>query len=578
MPFFAYAKASVSLSCSTKSVTVGEAFRVTLTLKGDIGGDVKILQYSQARGVQINWNNSSRSNNTSIINGVVSKEMGFSFEAVARQVGTHRISPIILEMGGKRYTTNQTQIHVTKRQQSNFYVAQSSLSNNQCYYGQTVVLNIDFMIAEQEIKRYQSYVRKNYELANVHYGPLTIPETLKKNFNVKPVKYRAANNNNDLIFGEEIQGRKLNGFFYRVHRISLELDPKSTGSITIPSMPISFYKAKVSRGFFGNQIQADTPLGGQTQALRLTVLDVPGSNKPEGYQGIISDLVDLKLKVLDLTPGQKVQLHSPIAIELEVHSKSVKSKLHAPDFNLQPKLLEGFNVSYESMTREETDFGIRFKEIIIRPKTPELKEVPSLSLPYFSSKQSKYIHALSKPFALSVEKVSVDDQLNEESPLAMLQNQDKIEIKKEEKVEGLETNLERLNANWKDGFSVVSFLSLSLLPWISSILVFVMIALGNASKNSKANQAYGYNDSLNRIVQSSSSSEILDTLSKYINKTFNVTDPASIKLKNEDLQKELKSLLENLEAASYAAASQSNNDSMKNQTQAIIKSIQKELS
>jgi len=572
------AEASVTLQLSSASVVLGEDLTLDLIIKGNIQGEVKMRKASTSTGIQINWTNSSRSNNISIVNGRTTRENKFSFSAKAIKLGQHNITPIVMDIGGKLYTSNSVSINITKAQKSNHYLLQTSLSKNECFLGETIDLHIDYLFSVQEIQKYKQYAG-NYELANVHYAPFSIPSALNKSFHIEPQLFRSGQGQKNIYFGTEISQRSVAGFQYRVHRITFRLEPKKVGRIRIPSFNANFFSAKVSRHMFGGyQVARNQRRAGISQPLNLNVQKIPNKNIPDDFTDLITDVINIELKVLDITENQKVQLHSPIAISLHYKGNITPSGIKGPNWDAQTKLLEGFNVSYESMIIEENTGGFICSEITIRPKRSDIKEIPPISISYFNPNTKVFNQVQSKSFKIIVEDISMEDKLNTPTPRQLIDQQKEEKAKQPivEKIEGLEKNLTLLQKPWKKNLPWNLFFLITVGPWGLYSIVILRKQLLNLNKRKRSNQKFSSHDSIRKLDSSKNNSESLDIFSKYISHNWKVTDPSQMALSNEALKNEVLSILEAFEAASYSSSDESAHDKLTLEAKNLISKLAKE--
>ncbi len=571
---------SITLQLSSTSVVLGDDLTLNLLIKGNIQGEIKLRKASTSSGIEINWNNSSRSNNVQIINGRTTRENKFGFAAKAIKLGRHQISPLVMDIGGKLYTSNSVTINITKAQKSNHYLLQTSLSKNECFLGETLDFHIDYLFSIQEIQKYKQYAG-NYELANVHYTPFSIPSELSNLFHVEAKLYRSPQGQKSLYFGSEVTQRSVGGFQYRVHRITFRLEPKQIGKISIPILNANFFNAKVSRHMFGGyQVSRNQRRGATSKPLTLNVLKIPTENKPDDFTDLITDTINIKLEVLDITQNQKVQLHSPIAINLHYKGNITPTGVKGPNWDAQKALLEGFNISYESMIIEENNDGFTCSEITIRPKSSTIKEIPPITLSYFNPNTKSFLQTKTNSFKISVEDISMEDKLNTPTPLQLIEQQKEEKENQPivEKIEGLEKNLSLLQEPWKKNFPWIFFYVITFGPWGIYSIVAIQKKIFQLNKQKLSNQKYGSNDSIKKLSQSQNNSESLDIFSKYISHTWKVSDPSQINLNNTDLKNEVIALLESFEAASYASTTESSHEHLTQQAKALISKLALEAS
>ncbi|MBF0197674.1 MAG: BatD family protein [Planctomycetes bacterium] len=572
------ANTTLSLSIDPRAPVIGDQVSIKATLTNPQGnGQIGIQQTPKTPGLNIQWNRQpSTSQNTTMHNGRFSSQYVLTWSGRATQKGTFTLSPLKLQIGGKTITSNSLKYTITAAQKSNLYLLKTHLSKKECFVGESIEYHIDYLISEQEVSKYERYSR-GYEMANNHYGPFSIPQAWKDNFHVKAKFFRSARGESELFFGSPVANQKVNNFVYRVHRITFLLEPKKSGKLILPALKTQLYKLKASRDFFGfgNQLQRGQAVPVSAPALSLTVAPPPSEGRPASFTGIICESMQAKLKVMDIKPGQKVMLHSPRSIELEIQTELPPDGLLPPVWSAQKELNKNFKVSHQSTLEEKTDRSMIFKEIIIRPKDVNATEIPAIELSYFQASTKKYVTIKTKPFPISIEAVAITNQ-DDESPLQIFTQPQKEKKESIGRVSGIEVSTGLLNQVYQKKYSWWLFMPLIIAPWLLWVILYIYHSLRANLKIKKEKGRYGLQDSIQKLSQAQKSSEILELLSRYTCHKWKVTDPNMVKFKsNPELKQELADLLEELSAASYAGQS-SGDEELKNKTRVILQKLNKE--
>lgn len=563
----------ISTELQPTNPVFGEEVRFTVTIKGQLSGGISVQQYPSSPGLRINWNSPSQSQNTSIINGRMSRQYSFSWSGQAIRQGQFTLSPIKMVIGGKPYTGKAINFSVSKQQTSQFYLLKVNAPLKDAYVGQAIPLHIDYCFADQEIRKYERYKGGAYELAGTHYSPLKIPKSLENNFYITAKRARQAQNKD--YYGEAIASKMIGAFNYRIHRITLLLEPKKTGTFTIPPIDGVFHRLKAVRGFFGIELKhASPPIASTSQAITIRVIDPPGQNKPESYHGLVCQKLELRLKVLDIQPHQKVQLHSPLSIEIELICDLPATALSLPPWDVQKQLQKDFYISDESMTSENSGGGKRFKEIIIRPQNKDTKAIPPIQISYFDPVQKKYMIAYSKAFPIEVEAVS-NEALQQHIPEQALSTPKPIPTPTSvSKIEGLESNLDNLKQSFKSEISWLSYSIIALFPWLLLGLVKLSSSIKKGLQEKSEQGTHGLSDSLRKLTSSQNPSQLLDILNKFICHKWELTDPYQLKLNDQDLLNQTTELLKKLESMSYSSQ-QAEASSLKDDLKDLLKRLNK---
>lgn len=562
--------ASLNVQISPQNPSEGEPFNYIATLKG-VKAMPQIAAAPQCKGWEgINWSNPSIKQQ--IINGNYS--LILSWQAKAKSKGRYPISPLVLLANGKQVKSNTLTLNITPVQTSDFYLFQSSLSSQKAYVGQSIDLNLDLLFSDKEIQKYERYLESGYELAQRHYDPMDLKGDWTKNFHIVPKVFRQAQGSN-LYFGVKVDNVQLGDYIYRRHRLTFTLEAKSAGTFTIPPLQQLFYQLTFRRAFIGiDAVRTSKPVAAKSKALALEVMEPPMENRPKSFNGQVCKNLNVEMKVPDLLAGQQVQMHSPISLQLKVSGSIAPVSIRSPNWNQQVTLQEGFDISATSMVRDDQKDHTLFSEIVVRPKSSTITEIPGIEFSYFDPEKKLYKTIQTKPFPIKVQ--AVDESLGlEDQPLALLET--KNEIQKSQtigRIEGIEINQDKLmqatRKHWPWGW----VMSLTYLPLLSISGFSALKKLIQHRKHLDHTQRFEASGTIKTLQSSQDSSAILDAVSRYINHKWRVLDPRNAKIQPESKDK-LEQLLSDLEAASYAPAGGSQS-SLQNQAIELIKLLEKE--
>jgi len=501
--------------------------------------------------------------------------LAFTWTGQAKTKGSYPVSPFIIEVDGQKLTSKSLTLVVSPQQTSALYLFQTSLSSNQAYVGQSIDLHLDLLMAEQEIQKYERYLGQNYELANRHYNAIELKDDWTKDFHIIPKLVRQAQGASNVYFGSPITSLKIGDFLYRRHRLTFTLEPKQTGIFTIPAMQEPFFKLSFQRGFFGVEAQKDSrPIVANAPALKLDVLETPAQNRPSSFNGQVCEVLEVELIVPDLSAGQEVQLHAPLPIQLKISGSLSSESIRNPTWNAQTELLQQFEVSTQSIQRDDQDHFTLFSEIILRPKRTDLTSIPPIEVSYFDPVKKVYLSAKTKAFPIKVQAVDIEAGL-EEKPLALLELQKKKDpIKTIGRVEGLEVSHSLLShthtRHWPWVWvSLLSYSPLALVGFYYGLSIFIHRKVKYSEEH-----RFHASGSLKTIQSATSSSAILEALNKFITHKYHVSDPRLAKLSTEH-KSALDRLLSELEAASYAPDGDQK-ESLRNQSLEMVKRLAKD--
>jgi hypothetical protein len=395
-----------------------------------------------------------------------------------------------------------------------------------------------------------------------------------ENFHIIPKTFRQAQGSNR-YFGVKVGNLQLGQYIYRRHRLTFTLEPKSTGSFTIPSLQQLFYQLTFRRAFIGvDAVRTNKPVAAKTNPLSLKVTEPPLENRPKSFNGQVCKSLKVEMKIPDLQSGQQVQMHSPISLLLKVSGSISPISIRSPNWNQQDQLKQGFDISATSMVRDDQKDHTLFSEIVVRPKSADIVEIPGIEFSYFDPESKQYKTVQTKAFPITVQ--AVDESLGlEDQPLALLET--KNEIQKSQtigRIEGIEINQEKLMQPTQKHWPWSWIITLTYLPLLSISGYSALGILLKRKKHLDHSQRFQAAGTIKTLQQSQESSAILDAVSRYINQKWKVIDPRKAPIQPESKVK-LEQLLSDLEAASYAPDGGSQS-SLQNQAIELIQLLEKE--
>lgn len=100
---------------SEQTIYEGEQVRLNLILRGEEIGSTRLPRLPEIPGLQLITPTPSRSQRISIVNGVTTAELRFSWNLVATEVGAGSVPPITIEMDGERYSSEPLDFEVIQQ-------------------------------------------------------------------------------------------------------------------------------------------------------------------------------------------------------------------------------------------------------------------------------------------------------------------------------------------------------------------------------------------------------------------------------------------------------------------------------
>ena len=361
---------------TSKDIYAGEQFNLQIIIDGyDQPGQVDLTPLSAYNPRSAGGGNTSQTS-ISIINGRTTtnavRRYVMNYTLTAGQAGTIRIPALAVTVDGKSYKTNPVELNVAQPGTTDQLELETTLSQQQCYEGQAVVLTVKF-----------------YVYANVGDYQFDIPALT-----------------NDAFYVEDRDATKQ----YKVNRRNKEailltfskvLIPKQAGDYDLGASSVS---ADVAVGrarsrnsfddFFQNNVQYKR-FAVSAQPLKLSVLPLPQQDKPAWFYGLVGQYT-----ISAAAAPTKASVGDPITLTIKIGGNYLKP-VQWPELEKIAGLSENFKMpSQKSSPTVENGFKI-FTQTI-RPANDKVTEIPSIPLAYFDADKGQYVIAKTDPIKLEV--------------------------------------------------------------------------------------------------------------------------------------------------------------------------------
>ncbi len=387
LPGFVQAQDSFSFEATAdaKQVVLNNYFEVVFTLKNANGTDFTPPAFDDFTVLA----GPSTSVSTQIFNGVVSREMSYSFTLQPKKVGKFTIGSASIRANGKKMTSNSITIEVVKGQSGE--TAGESVKN---VFIRIEVSKADAFIGEQILLDYKLYTTVSIDGYDIQeeseYRGFYAQELAR--FNSSPVR-------------EVINGKQYTTKILR--RISLF--PQQAGKLTIsPSrIQVAIVEESDRTGFFFNR--SVRPAYITTNSLDINVKALP-PGAPESFSGAVGDY-DFQAIVNrnQATTDDAFSINILISGNGDIKRVQAPSLLLSDSFEVYtPKVVE------EQLIEKQGEImGKKVIEYLVLPRFPgEYSISPGFS--YFSTTENRYVSTSSGPFGLVVRQGS-DRHINRKS-------------------------------------------------------------------------------------------------------------------------------------------------------------------
>ena len=378
-PLFALAQeATFEAYADAKQTVLNSYFEVSFTLKNGDGSNFKAPSFNNFIVVS----GPARSVSTSIINGVVSKEMSYSYTLQPKKIGTFSIGRASIRVNNREIRTRPLTIKVVEGRagdaegEDGEIFVRAEPSTKEAWIGQQVIVS------------YRLYTTVNIDNYNV------LEESDYAGFYAEDIRRI-----NSRVMREVIDGKQYATKLLR----QVALYPQQTGGLTIEPMHIQMgivAKGSGRRGsFFFNRQVKRVPV--QTEPVTIKVRSLP-AGAPPSFTGAVGKYeLRTSLNRNQLTTDDVLQLTLKISGDGDI------KRVQAPLISFP----ESFEV-YDPKTTEESRYesgeeiiGKKTIEYLVLPKEPGRYNIrPAFT--FFDPDSAKYITLNTSMYRVQVEQGS----------------------------------------------------------------------------------------------------------------------------------------------------------------------------
>lgn len=134
------------------------------------------------------------------------------------------------------------------------------------------------------------------------------------------------------------------------------------------------------------------------EPVTVDIRPLPEQGRPASFNGVVG-ACEIEAAISDAT----TRVGDPITLSVRIKGELPPARLPAPPIDQQPALTDAFRFASNGWVDGGEQGGGRVYSITIRPRTPDLKEIPAIELPYFDPASAEYRIARSKPIPIKVE-------------------------------------------------------------------------------------------------------------------------------------------------------------------------------
>lgn len=134
------------------------------------------------------------------------------------------------------------------------------------------------------------------------------------------------------------------------------------------------------------------------EPVTVDIRPLPEQGRPAAFNGVVG-ACEIEALISDAT----TRVGDPITLSIRIEGELPPARLPAPLIDQQPAFTDSFRFASNGWVDGGEQGGGRVYSITIRARTPDLKEIPAIELPYFDPASAEYRVARSKPIPIKVE-------------------------------------------------------------------------------------------------------------------------------------------------------------------------------
>jgi len=381
---------------SSKDIYIGESFSYYIVLEGaDTVGQVDLTPLQKYNPQSTG---SRKQSSIKIINNRTAQSVStiMTYSLSVQQAGWVQIPPVTVTIDGKSYRTNPVKVNILKPGTTDRLDLDVTLSEQQCYVGQPVIMTVKFYISA-DIGNFQF----NIPVFNSDAFYIEEPDVSDR----QAKKYRLGMGVS--VWASQYRVRH-NGRNSILLSFSKVLIPKRSGRIEISPASVSadvavgrvrsqgLFDDSFFDGFFGSQKQYKRFMV-TSKPLNLTVLALPEKGKPTGFYGLVGRYtISASAK-----PTTDVYMGDPITLTIKVGGSKYLKPVQWPQLEQVPELAANFKIPSQKAPAIVKD-GFKVFTQTIRPDNNQANVIPSIPLAYFNPDTGSYSVAKTRPIKLDL--------------------------------------------------------------------------------------------------------------------------------------------------------------------------------
>jgi len=507
---------------SSEDIYVGESFTYNIIIDGENKpGQVDLAPLSKYNPQSVGNRDVSQTS-ISIINGRTSKSITkryvMSYLLTANQAGQIQLPSVKVTLAGKTYQTNPVQVNILKPGTTDQLDLEVTLSEQQCYVGQPVIMTIKFYISA-DIGDFRfnipAFNSDAFYVEDPDFSGRQVKEyRLITGMSVFVSQYRVVHKGKDSV----------------LLTFSKVLIPKHSGQIQIEpttvSADVAVGRVRLRDRFFDDFFSSRKNYKRfmvSSQPLTLSVSPLPQENEPAQFYGLVG-----RYTISSSATPTKVSVGDPITLTIKVGGSKYLTPVRWPALEKVPELAANFKIPTQKASPTIQNAYKVFTQTI-RANNDKITEIPPIPLAFFDADKGEYTVAKSEPIKLKVSPTKILTTNDLEGRDFAPVNKEVEAIKK-----GLSANYEGLDVLENMAFSPLAatvspgYAALWSLP-LTALLLSLLIRLFTHTTPEKTalkrrRQAYGKAVSQLKKISSAQPQQwhelLVSTMKQYIGQRF----------------------------------------------------------
>jgi len=507
---------------SSEDIYVGESFTYNIIIDGENKpGQVDLAPLSKYNP-QSAGNRDVSQTSISIINGrttkSITKRYVMSYLLTANQPGQIQLPSVAVTLAGKTYQTNPVQVNILKPGTTDQLDLEVTLSEQQCYVGQPVIMTVKFYISA-DIGDFRfnipAFNSDAFYVEDPDFSGQQVKEyRLITGMSVFVSQYRVVHKGKDSV----------------LLTFSKVLIPKYSGQMQIEpttvSADVAVGRVRLRDRFFDDFFSSRKNYKRfmvNSQQLTLSVSPLPQENEPAQFYGLVG-----RYTISSSATPTKVSVGDPITLTIKVGGSKYLTPVRWPALEQVPELAANFKMPTQKASPTIQN-GYKVFTQTIRANNDKITEIPPIPLAFFDADKGEYTVAKSELIKLKVSPTKIlttDD----------LEGRDFTPVNKEVEAikKGLSANYEGLDVLENMAFSPLAaaispgyavLWSLPLTALVLSLLIrFFTHTTPEKTAMKRRRQAYGKAISQLKKISSAQPQQrhelLVSTMKQYIGQRF----------------------------------------------------------